>query len=82
VVDPDFYEIPRTPVHTMHRGVFLFRKHFLQGCCLICFGMGLILGHCLESWILCCPGGCAIVLLGLCSEPLMDLIREVARGIY
>lgn len=42
------------------------RKNRLRGCCLICFGLGLILGHCLESWLLCCCGGLCLMALGCC----------------
>jgi len=35
-----------------------------------------------RMWLPLVACAAAIVLLGLCSEPLMDLIREVARGIY
>ena len=42
------------------------RKPFLRGCCLFCLGLGLILGHCLESWFLCCAGGTALMVLGAC----------------
>ena len=47
-------------------GVFMCRKTYLRGCCLCCLGLGLILGHCLESWFLCCCGGVALLVLG-CS---------------
>ncbi len=40
------------------------RKNHLRGCCLMAFGLGLILGHCLESWMLCCCGGGALIVLG------------------
>ena len=26
------------------------RKNHLHGCCMLAFGLGLIIGHCLESW--------------------------------
>lgn len=42
------------------------RKNHMQGCCLCCLGLGLILGHCLESWLLCCCGGLGLLGLGLC----------------
>lgn len=31
----------------------------------MCFGLGLITGHCLESWVLCCCGGMALLLVGI-----------------
>ncbi|MCI7808553.1 hypothetical protein MR626_04585 [bacterium] len=42
------------------------RKNHLHGCCILSFGLGLIIGHCLESWFLCCCGGVALIVLGLC----------------
>lgn len=40
------------------------RKRYMQGCCLAAFGFGLVLGHCLESWLVCCMGGLGLVVLG------------------
>lgn len=42
------------------------RRHYLHGCVLAAFGFGLLVGHCLESWLLCCCGGLALVVLGFC----------------
>ena len=42
------------------------RKTHLRGWCLICFGLGLIVGHCLQSWFLCCCGGTLLLVLGCC----------------
>ena len=41
------------------------RKNRLHGCCLIFFGLGLILGHCLESWFFCCCGGIGLIIFGI-----------------
>lgn len=41
------------------------RKSHLRGCCLMLFGLGLIVGHCLESWFLCCCGGTGLIVCGL-----------------
>lgn len=41
------------------------RKEQVQSACLLCIGLGMILGHCLESWLLCCCGGSGLILLGL-----------------
>ncbi len=38
----------------------------MQGWCIICLGLGLILGHCLESWLLCCCGGVVLIFFGFC----------------
>lgn len=45
--------------------VWMCRRNYLQGCCTVCFAVGLILGHCLDSWLLCCGGGSAMVVLGV-----------------
>lgn len=41
------------------------RKKQLQGWCLVCFGLGLIVGYALESWLLCSLGGFGLMLAGL-----------------
>lgn len=41
------------------------RKNRLHGCCLLFFGLGLIIGHCLQSWMLCCGGGVVLIFLGV-----------------
>ena len=46
-------------------GVFMCRKTYLRGCCIAFFGLGLIFGHCLESWFVCCCGGTGLVFLGV-----------------
>jgi hypothetical protein len=40
------------------------RKSHLRGWCLLAFGLGLMVGHCLESWFLCGFGGFVLILLG------------------
>ena len=42
----------------------MYRKNQMHGCCILCFGLGLMVGHCLESWFLCCFGGLALLFLG------------------
>ena len=42
------------------------RKNHLRGCCILFFGLGLIVGHCLESWFFCCFGGIVLIVLGIC----------------
>lgn len=42
------------------------RKNRLHGCCAVCFGLGLMVGHSLESWFLCFFGGLGIIFLGIC----------------
>ena len=42
------------------------RKKYVQGCCLVAFGVGLLVGYCLDSWFLCLCGGVALLLVGLC----------------
>ena len=54
------------------------RKNRLRGCCLICFGLGLILGHCLESWLLCCCGGLCLMLQDI-DRKWDDLVIFLSR---
>lgn len=42
------------------------RKNQLRGCVLLGFGLGLVVGHCLDSWLLCCCGGGILAVLALC----------------
>lgn len=47
-------------------GVSMYRKNHLHGCCALSFGLGLMLGHCLESWFLCSFGGLVLIGIGFC----------------
>ena len=40
------------------------RKKQMQGGCCLCFGLGLMVGHSLESWFLCSFGGLVLLFLG------------------
>lgn len=40
------------------------RKKYMHGWCMICFGLGLLVGHCMGSWLLCGCGGLCLVVLG------------------
>lgn len=42
------------------------RKSHLHGCSVLFFGLGLMVGHSLESWFLCSIGGLLIIFLGIC----------------
>ena len=42
------------------------RKNHFRGFCILMFGLGLIVGHCLDSWLLSCCGGVGLIFLGLC----------------
>lgn len=42
------------------------RKNHLHGCCCLCFGLGLLFGHCLKSWLACCCLGLGLIALGFC----------------
>ena len=46
------------------------RKNHLHGCCCLFFGLGLIVGHCVSSWFVCCCGGIDFWLsdFALCEE--------------
>ena len=41
------------------------RKKTLQGCCVLCFGFGVLVGAALESWLLTNCAGLGLILLGL-----------------
>ena len=41
------------------------RRQHLLGCILFGFGLGLLLGHCVESGFLCICGGTVFVIVGL-----------------
>ena len=36
----------------------------MLACIMLGFGLGLMIGHCLESWLLCTCGGFVFVILG------------------
>ena len=55
-----------TPCIELQGVFFMCRKNHLHGCCMLAFGLGLIIGHCLESWFLCCCGGIILLILGCC----------------
>ena len=42
------------------------RKNYLRGFVLLGFGLGLVVGHCLDSWLLCSCGGGILVVVSLC----------------
>lgn len=41
------------------------RKKQLQGWCIVSFGLGLMLGYAIESWLLCSAGGLLLIFFGL-----------------
>lgn len=41
------------------------RKNHLHGCCVIAFAIGVMVGHCMDSWFLCTCGGLGLIFLGL-----------------
>lgn len=41
------------------------RVKTVRGCCCLCFGLGLMVGYALESWLLCSGGGLGLILFGL-----------------
>lgn len=56
----------RSGQHNLATGVFFMcRRKQLQGFCCLCFGLGIMVGHALESWLLCSLGGLALIVLGL-----------------
>ena len=50
--------------YTVQGVFFMCRKKQLQGWCLVCFGFGLMLGQCLDSWLWCSMGGLFLVIFG------------------
>lgn len=40
------------------------RRSSLHGWCCIMLGLGVMLGHSIESWFICSGGGLALVILG------------------
>ena len=42
------------------------RKQTVRGLCALFFGLGLVTGYALESWLLCCLGGLVLMGLGFC----------------
>ncbi len=40
------------------------RKNHMHGCCILAFALGLMVGHSIESWLLCTCGGIALLCLG------------------
>lgn len=42
------------------------RRNHLRGCLMLGFGLGLLIGQCLESWILCTVGGIILAGSGFC----------------
>ena len=40
------------------------RKRYLHGCCVLFFGLGIMVGCCLESWFWCSFGGLGLIVLG------------------
>lgn len=40
------------------------RRNHLRGCLLLGIGIGLALGYCLNSWIVCVCGGIGLLVLG------------------
>ena len=42
----------------------MYRKNYLLGCMALTFGLGLLVGHCLESALLCNGAGIVIIFLG------------------
>ena len=41
------------------------RRNYLHGCCIAAFGVGLLVGHCLDNGFVCFAVGMGLLLLGL-----------------
>ena len=42
------------------------RRNHLRGVLLLGLGLGILIGYMLESWVLCCFGGIALLGVGIC----------------
>ena len=42
------------------------RRNQLRGCLILGIGLGVEIGYLLDSWILCCLGGIALIIAGFC----------------
>ena len=72
---PQYGSIPEETGHDVQsntpsaynvQGVFyMCRKKVMQGCCCLCFGLGMMMGYALESWFWCSVGGLGLLFLGL-----------------
>ena len=43
------------------------RRNHLRGCIFLGFGLGLLIGQCLESGFLCTWGGIILIIVGVCT---------------
>lgn len=41
------------------------RKNHMRGCCLISFAVGMLIGHCMESWFFCFFSAIGLIVLGM-----------------
>lgn len=46
---------------------FMCRRNHLRGCLFLGFGLGLLVGQCLESGFLCTWGGIILIIVGVCT---------------
>lgn len=42
------------------------RKNHMQGCCLACLGIGILLGYWINTWLFCVAGSLGLLFLGFC----------------
>jgi len=53
------------PAYNVQGVFFMCRKRYLHGCCTLFFGLGVMVGYCLESWFLCSFGSLGLIIFGL-----------------
>lgn len=63
----DSGSFPNTPCISCAGGVIMCRRNHLLGCMMLGFGLGVLIGHSVESWLLCTCGSVAFLVLGLGS---------------
>ena len=42
------------------------RRNQLRGCLLLGIGIGMVIGYCVNSWLICCCGGIALAVTAVC----------------
>ena len=43
------------------------RRQHLLGCIMLGFGLGLLIGRCIDSWFWCVCGGMVFAIIGFCG---------------
>jgi hypothetical protein len=64
VGDNNYSSIENIPCIDCAGGVFMCRRNQVLAYVMLGFGTGLMIGHCLESWIICTCGSVVFLILG------------------